>query len=272
MNFLANLDILQNAIIAGLLASICCGLVGPLVVVNRISYLAGGMAHTILGGIGIAVYYQLPPLLCALITAILSAIAIAYVRFNHQQHEDSIIGAFWSLGMAVGILFISQTPGYNSELMSYLFGNILIVSDNDIWLMIGLDILVLCSIIVLYRLFVIVSFDSDYALTRGISVPFYYTLLLCLVSLSIVVLIQVVGLILVIALLSIPAVLAMNYANYLPKIMLFSVLFGCVFTMGGMWTAFAFDLPAGATIILFSVLSYLLAFFVLKPLKKHLLI
>ncbi len=259
---------LQNAFLAGFLASIGCGLIGPFVVINRISYLAGGIAHAVLGGMGAAIYYGFPPLISALITAVLSALLIAYVKLKYTQQEDTIIGSLWAVGMATGILFISKTPGYNAELISYLFGNILIVANSDLSMMLLLDLVVIAMVLIFYRTFVLISFDSEYAQTRGINVNLYYTLLLCLIAVVVVLLIQVVGLILVIALLTIPAAISSHYLFSLHKIIFLSMLLGFVFSSGGIVVSFYSDVPAGATIIILATLCFFLSTLLAKPLLK----
>ncbi len=137
---------LQSAVLAGLLASIGCGLMGSYVVAKRISFIAGGIAHTVLGGMGVAIYLGADPLAGALLAAILAALLIGWVRLNWQTQEDTLIGALWAIGMAIGILFISKTPGYQADLMSYLFGNILLVPRQSLWFMAALDALLLVAV------------------------------------------------------------------------------------------------------------------------------
>ncbi len=161
--------------------------------------------------------------------------------------------------MAVGILFLSRTPGYNADLMSYLFGNILMVLTSDIWLMAGLDLVILLMVLLFYKQFQAVTFDEEFARLRGVAVNFFYLLLLCLVALTVVLLIRVVGLILVIALLTLPAAIALQYTGTLWKIMLLSMGLGMLFTTGGLGLSYAPDLPAGATIILLAGTVYLIS-------------
>lgn len=248
---------LQYALIAGMLASIGCGISGPLVLVNRISYLAGGIAHAVLGGIGAAVYFQFNPLVGALITALMAALIIALIKLRFAQQEEIVIGALWAVGMASGILFMAKTPGYNTDLISYLFGNILMVSPAQLWVLAGLDMVLLVVFAWFYQYFIAISFDQEFARTRAVPVAFFYTLLLCLIAITIVVMIQVVGLILVIALLTLPASIAALFTQSLLKMMLLAMLTGIVFTMGGLAFAYQQDLPAGASIIILTALGYL---------------
>lgn len=256
---LAEQSFLQNALIAGVLASVACGLIGSYVVVMRISYLAGGIAHSVMGGMGIAYYLGGSPFLGALIAAVISALLIGMVKLYWQAREDTLIGALWASGMALGILFISQTPGYQVDLMSYLFGNILLVAEGDLWLMAGMDLVIIATILVLYRPFQAVAFDPEFARLRGLPVNLLYLLLLCIVALTVVLLIQVVGLILVIALLTLPAAIAGHYVRTLSSLMALATLLGLVFTSAGLAISYQPDLPAGATIILLAAGSFIVS-------------
>lgn len=250
---------LQHALVGGLLASVGCGIMGSYVVVKRIGFLAGGISHTVLGGMGIAFFLGLSPLGGALTAALVAALLIGWVKLRWREQEDTLIGAVWAVGMAIGIIFISRTPGYNVDLMSYLFGNILMVAEQDLWLMAALDLVVLTAVLLFYWPFLAVSFDEEFARLRGVPVTFFYLLLLCLVAVTVVLLIQVVGLILVIALLTLPAAIASQYIHTLGKMMLLATLLGMAFTVIGLGAAYQSDLPAGATIILVAAMSYLLS-------------
>ncbi len=252
-------EFLQNALLGGLLASIGCGLMGTYVVVKRISYLAGGIAHTVLGGMGIAYYFQQSTFIGALLAALLAALLIGWVKLTWRQNEDTLIGALWAIGMATGIVFISQTPGYNVDLMSYLFGNILMVPRQELYWMLALDAVIALVVLLFYKQLQAVTFDEEFARLRGVPVTGIYLLLLCMVALTVVLLIQVVGLILVIALLTLPAAIAMQYVGRLHQIMWLSIGLGIFFTSGGLGLAYAPDLPAGATIILLAGAVYVLS-------------
>ena len=256
---LQHYQFLQTALVAGLLASLACGVTGTYVVVKRIGFLAGGIAHSVLGGMGAALYFGFDPLLGALGTALLAALLIGWVKLHWQAQEDTLIGALWAVGMAIGILFISRTPGYNTDLMGFLFGNILLVSRQDLWVMAGLDLLLLAAVGLFYRPFLAVAFDQEFARLRGVPVTAFYLLLLCLVALTVVLLIQVVGLILVIALLTLPAAIAGHYVQTLGRMMLLASLFGAAFTSIGLAVAYAPDLPVGPTIILLAGASYIVS-------------
>ena len=258
-NALLEFQFLQNAMWASLLASLGCGIMGSYVVVKRIGFLSGGIAHAVLAGMGIAWFLQSSPLLGAVIAALLIAILIGWIKLRWRQDEDVLIAAFWSLGMAIGIIFISRTPGYNTDLMAYLFGNILLVSGNDLQMMLILDLVIMTTVAVFYRQFLAASFDEEFARLRGINVEFFYILLLCITALTIVLLIQVVGLILVMALLVLPAASAMQFSHSIPRMMLIAILLNLVSTTGGLATAYELDLPAGASIIVVASLVYFLS-------------
>jgi zinc transport system permease protein len=259
---LASQEFLQTALAGGLLASIACGVMGSYVVVKRMSFLAGGIAHTVLGGMGVAYFLGKSPISGALVAALLAAWVIGWVSMRWRQNADTIIAALWSIGMAVGVIFISKTPGYNVDLMSYLFGNILMIPRGDLYIMATLDGVIVLVVALFYQQFLVVCFDEEFARLRGIPVEFFYLLLLSLVALTVVVLIQVVGLILVIALLTLPAAIAAQYLRRLARIMVLASILGMLFTGGGLALSYTPDLPAGATMILVAGTAYLFSLLV----------
>jgi len=267
MEFLAALlryDFLQHALLAGVLAGVACGVVGTYVVVRRISYIAGAIAHCVLGGLGVARYLQVvhgwqwfEPMYGALVAAVAAALLIGLVSLRAQEREDTVIGALWAVGMAVGVLFISRTPGYNEDLMSYLFGNILLVGPSDLWLMVGLDLGVVLLSLLLYSQLQAVCFDEEFARLRGLNVEFYYLLLLTLTALTVVLLVSVVGIILVIALLTLPAAIAGQFTRTMRRMMILATFLSVVLTTSGLALSYSPDLPAGATTIVLAGLAYL---------------
>jgi zinc transport system permease protein len=254
---------LQYALIAGILASIGCGIIGSYVVVKKISFLAGGVAHAALGGMGVAYYLQQPVLLGALVVAVGVAWFIGWVHLHSQQQEDTLIAAVWASGMAIGVIFIAQTPGYNVDLISYLFGNILMVNSHDLYLMLGLDIIIIFTVLFSYKYLLAICFDSEFSQLRAVPVGFFYLLLLTMVALTVILLIRVVGLILVIALLTIPPAIALQYVISLWQAMLWSSFLGIIFTVIGLFLAYTYNLPAGASIILIATISYLFSTLIL---------
>lgn len=254
-----NNTFLQNALLAAVLSSIACGITGSFVVVKRISYVGGGIAHAVMGGLGIAYFLNFNPLYGALSFAIVAAGIISFVKLKLHNSEDTVISALWSIGMAIGIIFAYITPGYNVDLLSFLFGNILMVSTETIWFLIILDIFIIAIVFIFYRQLVYVCFDEEYATLRGINTELIYTLLLTLIALTVVILVQSVGLILVIALLTLPSAISALYSKSIFRMILISILLILTFTFIGFIFAFNYNLPSGATIILISGIGYFIA-------------
>lgn len=250
---------LQLAVLASLLASIACGMVGTYVVVKRMGYLAGGIAHAVLSGIGAALFFGYPAMAGALIAAIAAALMLGSVKLYWREQEDVLIGALWAVGMAVGVMFIAKTPGYQVDLMTYLFGNILLVSTHQIWMMAVLDLCLVAVVLAFFKQFEAIVFDEEFARLRGLPVTLLYLGLMCLIAVSVVLLVQVVGLILVIALLTLPAAMARHYVYNIRPMMLLSTLITAAVCLAGLVISYQPDLPAGATIILIAAGAYLLS-------------
>ena len=256
---------LQYALIGGFLASISCGIVGSFVVARRRTYVAGAIAHSVLGGMGAALYARrvlgitwMTPLLGATSAAVLAALIIASVTLYGKQREDTVISAVWAIGMAIGISFITATPGYYEDLMSYLFGNILMVGTSDLWHMALLDAIIVGFVLLFYNKLIVISFQPELARLRGILFGFHHTLLLIMISLTVVLLTQVVGLVMVIALLTLPAATAFKLSNRLWSSMIVASVLCFIFTTGGIAISYAPELPAGATVIELAGVSYIL--------------
>ncbi len=256
---------LMNALLAGVLASVACGVVGTYVVTRRITYIASSIAHSVLGGMGLARYLAvvygwdfIHPLYGAVAAALAAAVIIGWVSLRAREREDTVIGAIWAIGMAVGILFIARTPGYNEDLMSYLFGNILMVGQSDLLLIGLLDTLVVLTSVLFYNQLQAVCFDEEFARIRGVRVEFFYILLLCLTGLTVVILVSVVGIVMVIALVTLPVAVAGHFTRRLWQTMILAAFLSIGFTTGGLMISFGPDLPAGATIIVLAGLTYLL--------------
>jgi zinc transport system permease protein len=256
---------LQIALLAGVLVSVACGVIGSYVVTRRITYIAGSIAHCVLGGIGAARYFQivhgwelLDPLYGAVVAAMVAAVVIGLVSLRAKEREDTVIGALWAIGMAVGILFIYATSGYNEDLMSYLFGNILMVSSGNLRLIAVLDAIVVGVGIVFYKPLLAVCFDEEFARLRGLHVERYFLLLLCLTALAVVLLVTAVGVILVIALLTLPPAIAGHFSKSLWRMMVISALLSVVFTTVGLAVSYGPEIPSGATIVAIAGAFYLL--------------
>ena len=265
----------RYAFLTGIFASVAFGIIGTYVVARRISYIAGAIAHCVLGGIGGGLYLQkkigilwFDPLYGAILAALLSAVIIGLVSLHAKQREDTVIGALWAVGMAVGLLFIAKTPGY-VEPMSYLFGNILLIAQSDLWLVLALDALVAGTAILFYHKFLAVCFDEEFARLRGVRTDLFYLLLLCLTALTVVLLVRVVGIVMVIALLTLPAAVASNFARSLGQMMLLSSLCCVAFITSGLAVSYNYDLPSGPTIIVLAGLVYLAVLFAKKALRNQ---
>ena len=256
---------LQYAVAAGLLASVACGVVGSYVVTRRITYIAGSVSHCILAGIGAARYLQVvhdvqwaTPILGGIVSALAAALLIGLVSIYARQREDTVIGAVWAAGMAIGVLFIARTPGYAEDLMGYLFGNILLLAPRDLLVILVLDVLVVGAGIIWYDQFLALCFDEEYARLRGLKVEIYYLLLLCMTAITVVLLVSVVGIILVIALLTLPAAIASHFVKNLWQMMVVAAILSALFTVGGIAASYGPNLPSGATIIVIAGIAYLI--------------
>lgn len=250
---------LQNAILAGLLASLSCGIVGSYVVVKQMSFISGGIAHAVLAGMGIAYFFGGNPMWGAVPAALIFALVIGWITMAGHAYEDTVIGALWATGMAVGILFIYKTPGYAVDLFSYLFGNILMVTRGDVMMLLVLDLLILGIVFTAYKGFMAVCFDEEFARLQGVRVKTLYMTMLCLIALTVVILVQIVGIVMVIALLTLPAAIARQWTRGLFRMMILGTLCGLVFTMSGLAVSYSFNLPGGATIVLCAGIGFLLS-------------
>jgi zinc transport system permease protein len=250
---------MQRALIAGLLVSLACGIIGTYVVIKRIVFISGGIAHTAYGGIGLGYYFGINPVWGAMIFSLAAALGMGIVERKTRQRSDTIIGVLWALGMAIGIIFIDKTPGYKPDLMSYLFGSILAVPMQDIYIMVALNVIILLFVGLFYHELQAITFDEAYAEVENIPVNFLYILLLSMIGLTVVMMMRVVGLIMVIALLTIPAAISGLYIRNMKKMMAVSVLLGMAFTVVGLYLSYFFNLTSGATIILVAGVTYLLA-------------
>jgi zinc transport system permease protein len=243
-------EFMRHALAAGLLASVICGVMGTMVVANRIVFLSGGIAHAAYGGIGLAFYFGWPYLAGTIGFSLGAAMLMAAVTLRARHRADTVIGVIWAVGMATGIILLDLTPGYNVDLMSYLFGSILTVPAADLWIMAGTGLTVAVFVGVFYQELLTLSYDEEFARVRGVPVQPLYFAMIGLLAVTIVLVIQVVGLILVIALLTIPPFIMEKYAQSLMQMMVGASVLGAVFTVSGLWLSYAFDLTSGATIIL----------------------
>lgn len=268
-------EFLQNALITGILASLACGVIGSYVVTRRITYIAGAIGHCVLGGMGAARYLEvvhqwnwLHPLHGAAVAALVSALIISTATIRRSQREDTLVSAIWAIGMAIGIMFIFKTPGYGEDLMSYLFGNILMVSGKDLWIVAGLDALIMIVVIFFYNQILSICFDEEFARLRGIRIEYYYTVLICLTALTVVLLVTVVGIVMVIALLTLPAAIANFFLKTLWKVMMLASFLTLFFTSSGLIISYSFDFPVGAATVLLTGAFYLFASPLARTLRR----
>lgn len=260
-------EFMRNAFIAALLVSIACGIVGTYVVIKRIVFVSDGIAHAAFGGIGLGYLLEINPVLMAIPFSIIAALGIGTISKKTKVSEDTAIGILLTVGMALGILFISLRPGYAPDLFSYLFGNILTVPYFDLLVMAVLDIIIILVVFLFFKEFSAISFDEEFSKVVGVPTKILYMLLLCLVALSVVVLIRVAGIILIIALLTIPSAISSNYTHNIKKLMFLSIIVGIILTTSGLWLSYIFNVPSGATIILVSTAAFIISF-ALKRIKR----
>ncbi len=245
-----------NALIAALLANISCGIIGSYIVAKRMVFISGGITHASFGGIGIAYFMGINPMLGAAIFSILSALGIEWVSMRSNVREDSAIGILWSFGMAIGIIFTFLTPGYAPNLMSYLFGSILNVSKTDLWMIGALAVVLITVFTKFYHLILYIAYDEEYARSHKAPVNTVKYLLISLVALAIVLNIRLVGIILVISFLTIPQSTANIFTKKFRNIIILSIIFGIVGSIGGLLISYFSNIPSGATIIFVFVLIF----------------
>jgi zinc transport system permease protein len=251
-------EFLRVALAAGLLAAVGCGVVGTLVVVKRITFMAGGIAHAVLGGMGVAHLLGRDPLIGAAIAAVVAALLVGWISRRGGEREDMLIGALWAVGMAVGIVAIARTPGYSTDLMSYLLGNLLMVSREQVVAMTVLDASMLVAVLALWRPLVATTFDEEFARLRGLPTLAIELAILVTVALAVVLLVQAVGLVLVMALLTLPAATALPLSGSIGRVMAVAGAIAAAEIVLGLGLAFETDAPAGAIIVLGSATVYLL--------------
>jgi zinc transport system permease protein len=252
-------DFMRNALMAGLLVSIACGIIGTFVVIKRIVFLSGGIAHAAYGGIGLGYFFKFDPVLGAIIFSIAAALGMGAVHRKTRQRADTLIGVMWAIGMALGIILVDLTEGYKADLMSYLFGSILAVPSTDLLIMLVLDIFIVALVTLFYKELLAISFDEAFATVENVPVDAIYMILLCMIAFTVVMMMRVVGLIMVIALLTMPAAISGQFVNDMKRMMALASTLGVVFTTTGLWLSYFLNLTSGATIILVSGAAYLLS-------------
>jgi zinc transport system permease protein len=250
---------MRNALLTGLLVSVACGVIGTFVVVKRIVFISGGIAHAAYGGIGLGYFLGLDPVLGAVIFSLAAALGMGAVQRRTGERADTLIGVMWAIGMATGIILVDLSPGYKADLLSYLFGSILAVPSGDLILMVVLDLLIVACVLLFYKELLAISFDEVFATVENVPVGAMYLVLMGLVALTVVMLMRVVGLILVIAMLTIPAAIAGRFVKDMKRMMILASGLGMLFMTAGLWLSYFLNLTSGATIILLAGLGYLVS-------------
>ncbi len=246
-----------NALLIGVLSGIACGIIGSFIVIKRISFISGSIAHASFGGIGLAYFMGFNPVLGAVLFSVASALGIGFINKKNKVQEDASIGAIWAVGMAIGLIFIYFTPGYTADLMTYLFGNILLSSSEDLWFILALDLLIIVSVVILFRWLVAMIFDEEFATVTNVPVFPLYLYLLVLIALSTVVLIRSVGVILVIALLTLPASTAQLLSKSFKHIIVIAAALAVVSMWCGIILSYYLNIPSGPVIIMLAAGIYL---------------
>ncbi len=260
MNFIDALqfELIRNALYAGLLASLACGIMGTFIVVKKLVFITGGISHASFGGVGLAFYTGMDPLLGAGIFAVGSALAIGSVGKRTIKSEDTAIGILWVVGMALGYFFVKLTPGYGINVASYLFGNLVLISRADVYFLMGLDLFLLVFVGLFYYQLQAVSFDEDFAWVMGVPTTLLYYAILILSALTVIFLMRFIGIILVIALITLPAAISSQFTNRLNHMMVFSTILAGIFTVSGLWLSYEMDWETGATIVIIGGAVFLL--------------
>ncbi len=245
-----------KALLAAIFASISCGIIGGYIVSRRIVFISGGITHASFGGIGLAFFLGFNPLLGAALFAVFSALGIQFFTKVAEIREDSSIAIWWSMGMALGIIFVFITPGYTPNLMSYLFGNILTVTSSELWWMSVLNVVIIAFFALLFNKILYIAFDEEFARAAGLPVALYNYLIMVLIALTVVLNIRVVGIILILSLLTIPQATANLYTNDFKRLLIFSTLFALLGTISGLFISYFLDIPSGAAIIFTLVIIF----------------
>jgi zinc transport system permease protein len=254
----------QNALILSILASIAAGVIGTYIVVKRMSLISGSIAHSAFGGLGISYYLNFNPLFGGVIFSLISAISIALLKKNSKNRLDILLSFLWSFGMAIGLVFIFLTPGYSTDLFTYLFGNILLVSKTDLIIIFILDIIILTIVYLMYNSILAVIFDEEFCETKNMKITLVNMILFSLIALTIIATIRVVGIVLMIAILTIPAATAQLFHNTVKKIMITASIITLFSTIFGLILSYYINFATGPIIVLVISILYLLGIFVSK--------
>ncbi len=247
----------QNALLGSLLACIACGIIGTYIVTRRLVFISGGITHAGFGGIGLGMYSGVSPLITAFLFAAASALGVQWLGQDRNTREDSVIAVFWILGMSLGIIFCFMSPGYNTELSTYLFGNILTITRDDIVLLAVISGLLLLFCTVFHKAITIIAFDRVFAMTRGIPVQLFECIMMLFIAVTIVATLRLIGVVLVMSMLTVPQMTAMLFTHNYNRIVVLSSGVGYVATLSGLYLSYEINIPSGATITLCSIIMYM---------------
>jgi len=262
IELIQNYQFIRYALIVLILSSIVCGIIGVIIIQKRLTMMAGGIAHSAYGGVGLGYLLGVEPLITATIFAALASVVISFVKEQTHINTDIIISMFWSFGMAMGIIFIGMMPGYPPDMNSYLFGNVLTVTNSDLMLIVSLTIVIVLFFMMFFDDYKAYLLDEEYSMIMGLNHKFLNTFLMLLIALTVVVLIKVVGIMMVIAMLAIPAAIANIYSRNLKNRMIISIISGIIISLTGMVISISMDLPTGAVIIVCGILIYIINYLI----------
>ncbi|MDO5575491.1 MAG: metal ABC transporter permease [Fibrobacter sp.] len=268
MGELFQFDFMRNAFIAGILVSVVSGVVGTLVVVNRLSFLAGGIAHTAYGGLGLAAFLGWPPMLGTIPFTLTASMVMGHITRKKHERSDTVVGIMWAMGMAMGIIFLDLKSGYYVDLMSYLFGSIMAISNQSLIFMAALNLVIILTVTLLFKEITGMSYDEEFAEISGVPVRALYYIIITLITLSVIMLMQAVGLILVIALFTIPVSIAEMFTRQIKHVMFLSSVLGAIFCTLGLVLSYYLDLTAGAAIIILAGSGYGAGYLIKKAFFK----
>ena len=246
----------QHALLGSLFASIACGIIGTYIVTRRLVFISGGITHASFGGIGIGLYAGISPILSAAIFSVLSAFGVEWLSKRSDMREDSAIAVFWTFGMAVGIIFSFLAPGFTPDLSSYLFGNILTITQSDIWMLAILSGVLTLFFSIFLRPILAIAFDREFARSQRMPVAAFEYMLMMFIALTIVACLRMVGIVLAISLLTLPQMTANLFTHNFKRIIWLSILLGYASCIGGLFLSYSLQVPSGASIIFVSILIY----------------
>ena len=248
----------QHALLGSLFASIACGIIGTYIVTRRLVFISGGITHASFGGIGIGLYTGISPILSAAIFSVLSAFGVEWLSKRKDMREDSAIAVFWTFGMAIGIIFSFLSPGFAPDLSAFLFGNILTITRPDIVVLAVLSLLLIAVFSIFLSPIIYIAFDREFARSQRIPVVLFEYILMMFIALTIVACLRMIGIVLAMSLLTIPQLTANLFTVSFKRIILLSILFAYIGCVGGLLLSYQLQIPSGAAIIFFSILTYAL--------------